>query len=99
LKPANQALRDEYPETSGAGGIGHDTIGDFMSGQDHIQLDYAAFTAGDANNFNAWFASHVTVVNGGNDLLIDLHANTVDTILLKNASIAGLHANDFILHA
>ena len=24
------------------GGIGHDTIGDFASGQDHIQLDYAA---------------------------------------------------------
>jgi Ca2+-binding RTX toxin-like protein len=25
------------------GGIGHDTISDFASGQDHIKLDYLAF--------------------------------------------------------
>ena len=76
--------------------MGHDTIGDFVSGQDHIQLDYAAFNASDASNFSAWLGLHVTPVNGG-DLLIDLNLNGQDTILLKNASAAGLHANDFIL--
>jgi Ca2+-binding RTX toxin-like protein len=94
---------DTFVFNETAGGIGHDTIGDFMSGQDHIQLDYAAFTAGDANSFNAWLASHVTTVNAGSDLLIDLNPDGQhpgqDTILLKNASIGGLHANDFILPA
>jgi Ca2+-binding RTX toxin-like protein len=98
-----------FNETSG--GIGHDTIGDFVSGSDHIELDYAAFDPSGPNDFNAWYASHVSIVNGGgnngngnpgpgNDLLIDLdpsHPN-VDTILLKNASISGLHANDFIIN-
>jgi len=94
---------DTFVFNETAGGIGHDTIGDFMSGQDHIKLDYAAFTAGDANSFSAWLASHVTTVNGGSDLLIDLNPNGQnpgqDTILLKNASIAGLHVNDFIIAA
>ncbi len=84
------------------GGIGQDTIGDFMSGQDRIQLDYAAFNPSDANSFSTWLASHVTTVNNGSDLLIDLHLNNLtghDTILLKNASFGGLHANDFILPA
>jgi Ca2+-binding RTX toxin-like protein len=88
-----------FNETSG--GIGHDTIGDFQSGQSHIQLDYAAFNASDANSFSAWLASHVTTPIGSGDLLIDLnpsgqHAGQ-DTILLKNASFGGLHASDFIL--
>jgi Ca2+-binding RTX toxin-like protein len=88
--------------TAAPGGIGQDTIGDFMSGQDHIQLDYAAFNPSDANSFSTWLASHVTTVNNGSDLLIDLHLNNLsghDTILLKNASFGGLHANDFILPA
>jgi len=83
------------------GGIGHDTIGDFVSGSDHIELDYAAFDANVPNDFNAWLATHVTTANNGNDLLIDLdpsHPN-VDTILLKNASVGSLHASDFILPA
>jgi Ca2+-binding RTX toxin-like protein len=88
--------------TAALGGIGQDTIGDFMSGQDHIQLDYAAFNPGDASSFNAWLAGHVTIANSGSDLLIDLHLNSLtghDTILLKNASFGGLHASDFILPA
>jgi hypothetical protein len=32
-------------------------------------------------------------------LLIDLDLNGANTILLKNASVAGLHASDFILPA
>jgi Ca2+-binding RTX toxin-like protein len=83
------------------GGIGHDTIGDFNPGQDHIQLDYAAFSSNDPNGFNTWLSSHATTVNGS-DVLIDLnvdgsHAN-VDTILLKNVALASLQANDFVLH-
>ena len=81
------------------GGIGHDTISDFASGQDHIKLDYLAFTPGDANSFSTWFSGHVTTVNSGSDLLIDLDLNGANTILLKNASVAGLHASDFILQA
>jgi Ca2+-binding RTX toxin-like protein len=80
------------------GGIGHDTIGDFMPGQDQIQLDYAAFTANDPNSFSTWLTSHATVANGS-DVLIDLNANGnspgVDTILLKNIALASLHASDF----
>ncbi|MFZ2158932.1 MAG: hypothetical protein WAV72_22820, partial [Bradyrhizobium sp.] len=83
-------------------GIGHDTIGDFMSGQDHIQLDYAAFNPNDATSFAAWLLSHVTTDNNGNDLIIDLNRDGAhpgqDTIRLQNASFGGLHANDFILH-
>ena len=90
---------DTFVFNEAAGGIGHDTIGDFNSGQDHIQLDYAAF---DANSFSAWLASHVTTVNNGSDLLIDLNPAGLnpgsDTILLQNAASGGLHANDFILH-
>jgi Ca2+-binding RTX toxin-like protein len=89
--------------TAAPGGTGQDTIGDFMSGQDHIQLDYAAFDPSSASSFNAWFGSHVTIVNSGSDILIDLNHNGIpagqDTILLKNASFGGLHANDFILPA
>jgi hypothetical protein len=83
-----------------AGNTGHDTITDFAPGQDKINLDYAAFTSGDTNSFNAWLTSHSTV--SGSDLLIDLnpdnhHAN-LDTILLKNVTLANLHAGDFIVH-
>jgi fibronectin-binding autotransporter adhesin len=83
------------------GGIGHDTIGDFNPGQDHIQLDYAAFSSNDPNGFNTWLSSHATTVNGS-DVLIDLNVDgshpNVDTILLKNVALAGLQANDFVLH-
>jgi len=78
-------------------GVGHDTIGDFASGQDKIDLDYIAFDPSGSNDFNAWYGTHVTQQNNG-DLLIDLDLNGHNTILLKNASFGGLSANDFILH-
>ncbi|WP_280705032.1 VCBS domain-containing protein [Bradyrhizobium sp. BR13661] len=81
------------------GGIGHDTIGDFVSGQDHLRLDVAAFDVNDPGSFNAWYGAHVAAVNSGSDLLIDLNHDGKDTILLKNASVGGLHAHDFILPA
>jgi Ca2+-binding RTX toxin-like protein len=65
------------------GGIGHDTIGDFISGQDHIQLDYAAFHPSDPNSFATWLTTHVSTPTGSGDLLIDLNLNGQDTILLK----------------
>jgi hypothetical protein len=38
----------------------------------------------------------------GHDLLIDLNVDgahpNVDTILLKNVSVASLHASDFVVH-
>ncbi|QWG18005.1 FecR domain-containing protein [Bradyrhizobium sediminis] len=80
------------------GGIGNDTIGDFMSGQDHIQLDYAAFDSSGSNDFSAWVAAGHVIIDG-NDVLIDLHLNGQNTIRLQNASFGGLHANDFILPA
>ncbi|MDE2378885.1 cadherin-like domain-containing protein [Bradyrhizobium sp.] len=92
---------DTFVFNETAGGIGHDTIGDFISGQDKIQLDYQAFNPADPSSFSTWFATHVTAVNGG-DLQIDLNTDGLhpnqDVILLKNASIGGLQANDFILH-
>jgi Ca2+-binding RTX toxin-like protein len=80
-------------------GIGHDTIGDFVSGQDHIALDYAAFDSSGPNDFSHWLQNHATA--SGGDVLIDLnpdgtHPNQ-DTILLKNVALANLHANDFII--
>jgi Ca2+-binding RTX toxin-like protein len=86
--------------TPGGSGIGHDTIGDFMPGQDKIELNYQAFTSGDPASFASWLASHAAVSNGS-DLLIDLDVNgpNHDTILLKNCSLASLHASDFILRA
>jgi Ca2+-binding RTX toxin-like protein len=90
---------DTFVFNEHAGSIGNDTIGDFRSGEDHIQLDYAAFDPNDASSFNSWFTSHVTTVNNGSDFLIDLdQAHPChDTIRLQNASFGGLHANDFIL--
>jgi serralysin len=81
------------------GTIGHDTISDFAFGMDKIKLDYLAFNPADANSFSTWLSGHVTTVSG--DLLIDLDGTGVNnnTILVKNASLAGLHASDFIVHA
>jgi hypothetical protein len=44
------------------GGIGHDTIGDFSPGEDHISLDYSAFNPGTPTGFSDWLASHATAV-------------------------------------
>ena len=89
---------DTFVFNQTSGGIGHDTIGDFIAGHDHIALDYAAFDAIGPNDFSAWVAAgHVTV--SGSDVLIDLNLDAQNTILLRNVSIANLHANDFILPA
>jgi hypothetical protein len=82
------------------GGIGHDTVGDFSPGEDHILLDYAAFDASGPNDFSQWIAAHATTQ--GQDTLIDfdpLGNPGQQSILLKNVAIANLHANDFILPA
>lgn len=93
------AGNDQFVFNTTDGNTGHDVIADFVPGQDKISLDYAAFTATGANDFSHWLASHA--VAAGNDVFIDLnpggsHPNQ-DTILLKNLTMANLHASDFIL--
>jgi Ca2+-binding RTX toxin-like protein len=79
-------------------GSGQDTIGDFVQGRDHIQLDYLAFTPGNTASFDAWAAGHVTQQSTG--VLIDLNADGhhagQDTIRLSFTPIV-LSMNDFIL--
>ena len=76
--------------------LGHDTIGDFMTGQDHIELTFTApFVAGDETSFQNWAASSSHVVQQGNDTLITF--DSADSILLKNVNTASLHVSDFIL--
>ena len=67
----------------------HDTIVNFTSGQDHIDLSFL-----NASNTSDWMAHHVTA--SGADTLITIDA--ADTILLKGVNAANLHASDFILH-
>jgi Ca2+-binding RTX toxin-like protein len=88
---------DTFVFKQNAGNIGHDTIGDFTPGQDKIELDYAAFDPNSQESFNAWFQDHVVAAPNGNDVQIDLDGNDHNTILLKNVTLAHLHANDFIL--
>jgi VCBS repeat-containing protein len=78
-------------------GISHDTIGDFAPGQDKIELDYAAFDPSSQESFNAWLQDHGAAAPNGHDVQIDLDGNDHNTILLKNVTLAQLHANDFIL--
>jgi Ca2+-binding RTX toxin-like protein len=88
---------DTFVFNAASGGSGHDTIADFMPGQDKISLDYHAFDANYPNDFSNWLTSHATV--SGSDVLIDLNVNGnsagVDTILLKSVALANLHAGDF----
>jgi Ca2+-binding RTX toxin-like protein len=89
---------DTFVFKANTSSTGHDTIGDFVQGRDHIELDYLAFTPGNTASFDAWVASHTT--QQANGLLIDLnvdgqHANQ-DTILLSFTPIV-LSMNDFIL--
>ena len=77
---------------------GHDTIGDFFTGQDKLDLGYSVPT--DSVSFDRWLNSVASMV--GNDTLIDLdpvgsnsHANT---ILLKNVYMGNLQASDFVIH-
>jgi hypothetical protein len=74
---------------------GHDTIVNFASGQDHIDLQFGApFSSNDETSFQAWATSSNHVVQQGHDTLITFDASS--SILLKN--VAAVHANDFILH-
>jgi VCBS repeat-containing protein len=88
---------DTFVFNAASAGSGHDTIADFMPGQDKISLDYHAFDANYPNDFSNWLTTHATV--SGSDVLIDLNVNGnsagVDTILLKSVALANLHAGDF----
>jgi VCBS repeat-containing protein len=76
--------------------MGHGTINDFTSGQDHIQLNLAVpFSSGNEASFQSWATTSSHVVQVGADTLITFDA--ADTILLKNVNTANLHASDFIL--
>ena len=81
--------------------IGHDTIGDFMTGNDqhdHIKLNFSVpFSSGDESSFQSWASSASHVVQQGADTLITFDA--ANTILLKNVSLASLHVSDFMLPA
>ncbi len=67
----------------------HDTIVNFTSGTDHIDLTAVVPTDIDA----LWIGQHSTA--SGSDTLIAI--NATDTILLKG--VAQVHASDFIVHA
>ena len=67
------------------------TITDFKAGEDHIDL--RAFSFVDSSNMAAWLGSHAAA--SGVDTLITL--NNGDSITLKNAALASLHASDFIV--
>ncbi|MCK1338241.1 VCBS domain-containing protein [Bradyrhizobium sp. 38] len=64
----------------------HDTIVNFTSGTDHIDLSFVG-----TSNVSDWMAHHVAA--SGADTLITIDA--ADTILVKGVS---LQTNDFILH-
>jgi hypothetical protein len=72
--------------------FGHDTVLDFKSGQDHIDLSAVVTT----NDVAAWMASHVTASPTAADTLITLGPD--DTILLHNVAANSLTASDFIVH-
>jgi serralysin len=65
--------------------LGHDTINDFVSGQDVIELHDGLFA-----NANAALAAAHQV---GADVVITVDAN--DNITLHNFALANLHASDF----
>jgi VCBS repeat-containing protein len=70
----------------------NDTITNFTSGQDHVDLS-AVVTASDVG---AWMAQHVAASPANSaDTLITINAS--DTILLKG--VAHVQASDFIVHA
>ena len=74
-------------------GSGRDTIYDFQTNLDHIDLS-AVVTA---NDLEAWMSDHVTASpTGASDTLITLGAG--NTILLHNVAYTSLSASDFIVH-
>lgn len=82
---------DNFVFTANAG---HDTIFDFQTHVDHIDLSAVVST----NDVTAWIAQHVTAspLNGA-DTLITLDAH--NTILLHNVTHTNLSASDFIVHS
>ena len=71
---------------------GRDTITDFISGEDHIDL--RAFQAIDTSNIGQWLSSHAAPSpTNSDDMLITVDENK--SILLKHVAL--LHANDFIV--
>ena len=75
-----------YERKFGAVDFGKDTIFDFDTSHDHLQIDHSIF-----NNFAA-VQSHMQQV--GNDTVITYDA--ADTITLLNVHVASLHASDFV---
>lgn len=74
--------------------MGFDGIGDFVTGQDKIDLNFSApFT--DEVSFQAWAAGHVTAQTGSTMITFDAS----DSIFLLNVNKANLHASDFIVHS
>lgn len=71
----------------------HDTIVNFGSGHDHIDLSAVVTTL----DVSAWMSQHVAAspMNSA-DTLITI--DTADTILLKGVTASSLHASDFIVH-
>jgi Ca2+-binding RTX toxin-like protein len=69
---------------------GHSVIGDFTSGQDHLDLSSIVTT----NDVNAWIATHVTAC--GQDTLIAVDDDL--TITLQNVRPTSLSSSDFIVH-
>jgi Ca2+-binding RTX toxin-like protein len=67
-------------------GFGNDIVGDFVAGQDRLQIDHAIFA-----NFAA-VQSHMQQI--GNDVVITFDAS--NTITLWNVQAASLHASDFV---
>ena len=78
-----------------AANSGHDTIMNFDS--EHDRIDLSAVVTGVATDADAanWFSQHVAAVPNSNDVLITIDA--ADTIRLHNP-VGSLTANDFILH-
>jgi VCBS repeat-containing protein len=68
-----------------------DTIMDFITGVDHIDLRGFSFV--DTSNIAAWLGSHAAA--SGVDTLITL--NNGDSITLKHVAVASLQASDFIV--
>jgi VCBS repeat-containing protein len=74
-------------------GTGNDTITDFATGQDHIDLRaFSDFV--NADNVDQWLVDHASQANPA-DVLITLDGN--DSITLKNVALTTLHASDFIV--
>jgi len=75
-----------FAKSTGVVNFGNDTVTDFTSGHDHVQIDHGIF--GDY----AAVQQHMSQV--GNDVVITYDAN--NSITLHDVAMANLHANDFL---